>query len=439
MTGTNGGVAASAGVAATAGVAAAAEPTFRDVTPAQWRTLAAAMLGWMFDSMDFLLYVMAIGRLQQYFGFSAATAGLLATVTLLTAAAGGLTFGIIADKIGRVRTLSLTILVYSVCSIGSATSQTVLQLAVWRALLGFGMGGEWAAGAVLVAETWPPALRNKATSLMQSTWAIGAILAAGLAGLVFDVLPLGENAWRWLFALGALPGFLAWWVRRKIEEPEVWKKNRDAGLLAGNPYRVLFGKELRKRTLLACSLSSLLLFAYWGLFTWLPNILASPVEQGGAGMSIVKSAAFIIPMQIGAFIGYLSFGPLADRFGRRQTFAAFTVTAAIIVPVYLQLMTSPVALMLMGPVLGFVGHGYWSMLGPLLSELFPTSVRASGQGLGYNSGRVLGAAAPYVMGVLAGIPGVGLIAALGLTSAFYLGAAALVFALPDSSKAPLTG
>lgn len=419
------------------GVAAPEVTSFRDVTPAQWRTLAAAMMGWMFDSMDFMLYVMAIGRLQQYFGFSAATAGLLATVTLLTAAAGGLTFGVISDKIGRVRTLSLTIIVYSVCSLGSATAQSVTQLIIWRALLGFGMGGEWAAGAVLVTETWPPALRNKATSLMQSTWALGAILAAGLAGLIFDVLPLGDNAWRWLFAVGALPGILAWWVRRKIEEPDIWKQNRDAGRLAGNPYRVLFGPKLRKRTLLACTLSSFLLFAYWGLFTWLPNILASPVAQGGAGMSIVKSAAFIIPMQIGAFIGYLSFGPIADKLGRRRTFAAFTVTAAIIVPIYLQLMTSPVLLMIMGPVLGFVGHGYWSMLGPLLSELFPTAVRGSGQGLGYNSGRVMGAAAPYIMGVLAGIPSIGLIAALGLTSAFYIGAAILVFALPDASKAPL--
>lgn len=135
--------------------------TFRDVTPAQWRTLIAAAAGWMFDSMDFLIYVMAIGRLQQYFGFDSATAGLLATITLLTAAAGGLAFGVIADKIGRVRALSLTIIVYSVCSIGAATSQSIVQLAIWRALLGFGMGGEWAAGGVLVSETWPAALRNK--------------------------------------------------------------------------------------------------------------------------------------------------------------------------------------------------------------------------------------------------------------------------------------
>jgi MFS family permease len=414
-----------------------AEATFRDVTPAQWRTLAAAMLGWMFDAMDFLIYVMAIGKLQQYFGFDSATAGLLATVTLVTAAAGGLAFGVIADKIGRARALTVTILVYSFCSIGAATSQSVVQLAIWRALLGFGMGGEWASGAVLVSETWPASLRNRAMAMMQSTWAIGAILAALVAGLAFDVLPLGPNAWRWLFAFGALPSLLAFWITRRVEEPEVWRQAKASGRAVGNPFATLFGPELRSRTILACTLSSLLLFAYWGLFTWLPNLLASPVEQGGAGMSIVKSTAFIIPMQIGAFAGYLSFGPLADRFGRRATFVAFTVTAAIIVPVYLRMISTPTALMLLGPVLGFVGHGYWSMLGPLLSELFPTAVRASGQGLGYNSGRLMGAAAPYIMGRLALVPSVGIVAALGVTSAFYLAAAALIFRLPDQSKAAL--
>ena len=417
---------------------AAPGASFRDVTPAQWRALVAAMAGWMFDSMDFLIYVMAIGRLQQYFGFNALTAGFLATLTLVTAAVGGLTFGVIADRIGRVRALSLTIIVYAVCSVGAATSQTVVQLAVWRSLLGFGMGGEWASGAVLVTETWPPELRNKASSLMQSTWALGAILAALLAGLFLDVLPLGDNAWRWLFAVGALPSLLAFWIMRRVEEPAVWKAHRDAGTLVRNPYALLLGRELRWRTILACTLSSLLLFAYWGLFTWLPNILASPVAQGGAGMSIVKSTAFLVPMQLGAFAGYLSFGPLADRFGRRATFAAFTITAAVIVPIYLRMMTTPTVLMALGPVLGFVGHGYWSMLSPLLSELFPTSVRASGQGLGYNFGRLAGAAAPSVMGGLAAVPHIGLIAALGLTSLFFLLAAGLVFALPDASKSALT-
>lgn len=412
-------------------------PWFRQLTPPQRRVLLAAMLGWMFDSMDFLIYVLAIGRLKSYFGFGDSVAGLLGTLTLLSAAAGGLSFGVIADKIGRVRALNFTILIFSICSLGAATAQSVVQLAIWRTLLGIGMGGEWASGAVLVSETVPAHLRNKATSAMQSTWALGAILAAALAGIVLDVLPLGDNGWRVLFAVGALPALLTLWMRRNIEEPEMWKQTRGSTAAKTNPYSVLFGPELRRRTLLACLLASLLQFAYWGLFFWLPNLLATPIEKGGAGMSVVKSTGWLIPMQAGAFIGYLSFGPLADRFGRRRVFAGFLTIAAILVPIYGRVVHSPTMLLILSPVLGCVGHAYWSMLAPFLSELFPTSVRASGQGLGYNSGRLLGALAPYVIGVLATLPAIGIVSALGVTSAFYIAAAALIFAFPDRSRAPL--
>lgn len=422
---------------ATPAVAGVRASWLRSLTTMERRVLLAAGLGWMFDSMDFLIYVLAIGRLKTYFGFNDATAGLLGTLTLVSAAVGGLSFGVIADRIGRVRALNITILIYSVCSLGAATSQSVVQLAIWRALLGLGMGGEWASGAVLVAESIRPELRNKATSAMQSTWAIGAILAAVLAGVVLDLLPLGDQAWRVLFALGGLPALITLWAQRRVEEPEIWRSTRNSPHATTHPYRVLFGADLRRRTLLACLLASLLQFAYWGLFFWLPNLLASPVEKGGAGMSVVKSTGWLIPIQVGAFIGYLSFGPLADRFGRRRVFVFFVCASALLVPVYGRLVHFPTLLLLLSPVLGCVGHAYWSVAAPLLSELFPTAVRASGQGLGYNSGRLLGALAPYVIGVLAGIPRVGIVSALSLTSAFYVGAAAVVFALPDQIKGRL--
>lgn len=436
MTESTAGVPTPAGPAAS-GIAAASGSWLRALTVAERRVLIAAGLGWMFDSMDFLIYVLAIGRLKSYFGFGDATAGLLGTLTLVSAAVGGLSFGVIADRIGRVRALNITILIYSICSLGAATSQSVVQLAIWRALLGLGMGGEWASGAVLVAESLRPELRNKATSAMQSTWALGAILAAILAGLVLDVLPLGDQAWRVLFALGGLPAFFTLWAQRRVEEPAIWQASRASPHAKTNPYRVLFGAELRKRTLLACLLASLLQFAYWGLFFWLPNLLASPIDKGGAGMSVVKSTGWLIPIQAGAFIGYLSFGPLADRFGRRRVFVAFVCASAILVPVYGRLVHHPTLLLLLSPVLGCAGHAYWSVAAPLMSELFPTAVRASGQGLGYNSGRLLGALAPYVIGVLAAVPHVGIVSALSLTSMFYLGAAAVVFALPDQSRAAL--
>lgn len=412
-------------------------PWYRTISPEQWRALLAAKLGWMLDAMDFLLYVMAIGRLKAYFGFDDATAGLLGTITLLVSAGGGILFGAIADRVGRTRALMGTILIFSLCSLGAATSQSLLQLLLWRALLGIGMGGEWASGAVLVSETWPAEHRTKAVGIMQSGWALGYILAAILAALVLGVLPLGREAWRWLFVLGVLPGLLTFWIRRKVAEPPVWAQRRAARRLAANPFGVLFGRRLVRRTVLATLIGASVQFAYWGLFFWLPSFLAAPVEQGGAGMTIVRSMSWIIPMQIGAYFGYLSFGFIADRLGRRRTFALYLATAALLVPVYGQLARSPAVLMVLGPILGFVGHGYFSMFGAFLAELFPTAVRATGQGLTYNLGRGLGALAPYTIGALATVPQVGIGSALALTSAFFVTGALLLFTLPDTSGKPL--
>ncbi len=223
-----------------------------------------------------------------------------------------------------------------------------------------------------------------------------------------------------------------------MPEPEIWRASQAPERVVANPYSVLFGRDLWKRTLLACALASLLQFAYWGVFFRLPNLLATPIDRGGAGMTVVKSIGWLIPMQVGAFIGYLSFGPLADHFGRRKGFVAFVVSAAVLVPIFGRAVDSPTTLLILTPLLGCVGHAYWSMMGPFLSELFPTAVRASGQGLGYNSGRLFGALAPYVIGVLATMPRIGIVAAPAVTSAFYLGAAALMVAFPDRSREPLT-
>lgn len=410
-------------------------PWYRTITREQWRALAAAKLGWMLDAMDFLIYVMAIGKLKVYFGFDDATAGLLGTITLLTSAVGGIAFGVIADRVGRTRALMATILIFSVASLGAATSQAVWQLAAWRVLLGFGMGGEWASGAVLVSETWPAEHRTKAVSIMQSGWALGYIAAALLAAVVLDMPALGDSAWRWLFVLGVLPAFFTLWIRRRVREPEAWvRRQREAGAARVNPFAVLLGPVHRRKTLLATALSACVQFANWGLFFWLPGFLGTPVDRGGAGMTIVKSAAWIIPVQLGAYLGYNSFGFIADRFGRRRTFVSYLLTAAVLVPVYGQMARSPGVLLALGPLLGFVGYGYFSMFGAFLAELFPTAVRATGQGLTYNLGRGMGALAPYTIGYLATLPRVGIGSALALTSAFFVSGALLSGFFPDTSR-----
>jgi MFS family permease len=413
-------------------------PWYRTITRAQWHVLAAAKLGWMLDAMDFMLYAMAIGQLQLYFGFDDAMAGLVGMVTLALSASGGLLFGYVADRFGRIRALMGTVLIFSFASLGASTSQTIVQLLLWRALLGIGMGGEWASGAVLVSETWPAAHRNKAISIMQSGWALGYILAAVLAALVLGSTTFGAEGWRLLFAIGVLPALFVWWIRRNVPEPEPWRKRQALSYgPARNSFAVIFGPTLRARTLLLIALSSSVQFAYWGVFFWLPGFLVRPLEDGGAGMGIVGSLGWIIPVQLGAYAGYLSFGFLADAFGRRRTFILFMVAAAILVPIYGQMARSPLVLLLLGPLLGYVGHGYFSLFGGFMAEMFPTAVRATGQGTTYNAGRLIAALAPYVIGVLATLPGVGIGLALATTSAFFLLAAGLLLTLPDRSGEPL--
>src|SRR5512134_1663052 len=225
-------------------------PWYRTITPQQWRVLAAAKLGWMLDAMDFMLYAMALGQLRAYFEFDDATAGFLGTATLVMSGVGGLVFGYVADRFGRTRALMGTIVIFSLASLGAATSQSVLQLLFWRAVLGIGMGGEWASGAVLVSETWPPEHRNKAISIMQSGWAIGYIAAALLAAVVLSAPSLGDEAWRWLFVAGVAPALFALWIRRNVRESPAWTaRTQSARDEAANPFKIIFGRELIGRTL----------------------------------------------------------------------------------------------------------------------------------------------------------------------------------------------
>src|ERR1700736_3572744 len=276
-----------------------ASPWYRSISPMQWKVLFAAQAGWMLDGMDIMLYAFALTAIQKEFGLSSAAAGSLVSLTLVASAFGGGFAGLLADRYGRARMLVFSILTYSLFTGMTATATSVGWLALWRALVGFGLGAEWSAGSVLVAETWPAEHRGKAIGLTQSGWAIGYLLAALLTALI-----LPTYGWRPLFLVGALPALLTVWIQRTIPEPEIWKKTKQSERERGGrltPLSAILKPPLLRRTAIATLLCTSLLFAYWGLFTWIPAYLSSHVSPGGAGMSIVKSSGWIVPVQIGAF------------------------------------------------------------------------------------------------------------------------------------------
>jgi len=398
--------------------------SLREVPRESWKALFAGQVGWMLDAMDFMLFTFALRAIQAEFGLESGTMGLLFTVALVAGAIGGIFFGRLADAIGRVRALMWSMIIYAGATGGLATSSTIWHLVFWRIVVGIGMGGEWSCGSVLVAETWPAKHRAKAMGFMQSGWAIGALAAAGLSALILE--PLG---WRILFLVGAFPAIVAVFIRSSVEEPEIWREERKSAGRRPEPLLELFTPRHIRRTIFASLLAGAVLVAYWGLFSWLPSFLATPVTEGGAGMTLTKSAAWMIVVQIGAFLGYVSFGWFADRFGRRPAFTFFMIAASIVVPIYANAPSERV-LLVIGPLVGFFGSGYFSLFGAFLAELFPTSVRGSAQGFCYNVGRLASAAAPWLIGLAADSKGL----ALGLTinSMFFAVAAVLIWTLPET-------
>jgi MFS family permease len=399
---------------------------FADVDRRAWRALFAAQLGWMLDAMDVMLFTFALVPIQNEFGLTSKEMGIPLAVTLFAAAFGGIWFGRLADRIGRVRAMTISILVYSLATAGLATAQSLWQIIAWRVLVGLGMGGEWSCGSVLVAETWPAKDRAKAMGIMQSGWAIGALIAAGLSALMLE-----RFGWRALFLVGATPAILAFVIRRTVEEPPLWREREKSV----TRFADIFSAVYRRRTVIATSIAASVLVAYWGVTSWLPALLATRIEQGGAGLSVTKAAASLILLQVGAFLGYVSFGWIADRIGRRPAFTLFMIAAAIVVPLFAFRAHSPVALFTLGPLVGYFAHGYFSLFGAMLAELFPTNIRATAQGFCYNAGRLVSAMAPYAIGAAATKHGLGF--SLSFTAVFFALGAILIWLLPETKGTEL--
>ena len=399
------------------------------VTDAERRSLVAGGLGWMLDAMDVMLYSLVLAHLMRDLGMGKAEGGLLNSLTLLASAIGGLAFGFLADRVGRTRALMASILVYSVASGACGLSQTIVQLAICRFILGLGMGGEWTTGAALIAETWPPEHRAKALGLMQSTWAIGEMIAAGVVALVLPTL-----GWRAVFFVGVLPALIVFWIRRDVPESEIWQRRQAASSTPAGSLRVLWRKDLRRNGLVATAMNACGMFGYWGLFTWIPAYLSLPVTEGGRGLSLMKTTTWLVVMGLGKWLGYALFGFFADAVGRRRSYVAYLVVAAALVPLY-GITREPAWLLVLGPLVAFFGTGFFSGFSAIASELFPTEVRATAMGLSYNVGRGLSAAAPALVGLIATRAGFG--AAFLVLAAAFLAGALLALLLPETKGRPL--
>jgi MFS family permease len=407
------------------------------MSPAWWReapgsarrALIAGSLGWMLDSFDVNLYALVLPAVMAALRLDPITAGSLQSLTLMSAAVGGLLFGLVADRWGRVRALMISVLLYSVFTAACGAATSAALLAVFRVGLGLGMGAEWASGAALVSETWPDRHRAKALAWMQSAWAVGFALAAVVNYLVQTVAGL---PWRAVFFVGVLPALVTLWVRRRVPEPELWRRapGREVpgALFLARAARGLGGARLRRTVALAL-LSSCTLFAYWGFNTWVPTYLSASPSSGGLGATASVMTGLIVANQVGTWCGYVSFGYVADALGRRRAYVGYLLAAAALVWAYTSV-HAIWALLAIGPAASFFATGHFSGFGTVTAELYPTPVRATAQALTYNLGRIASAYAPRLVGAVAqnhGYP-----AALSITALAFVAGAICWTMIPES-------
>ena len=369
---------------------------YGELAPKEKRTFWACFCGWALDALDVQIFSFAIPAIIVTFSITNADAGLIGTVTLLTSAVGGWFAGILADRFGRVRTLQITVIWFAFFTFLCGFAQSYPQLLVFRALMGLGFGGEWAAGAVLMGEVIRAQHRGKAVGSVQSGWAIGWAVAAILSTVLFTALPQ-DTAWRALFWIGLLPAFLVFFVRRFVDDPPVFIAAQ-ARIAGGHPRASaleIFSPAMLKTTILTSLLTTGAQGGYYALFTWLPTYLN--VERK---LSVIGSGGYIAVVIVGSFIGYLVSAHLADRIGRRANFILYAVGSAVTMVVYTLLPINDALMLLLGFPLGFFASGIFSGMGPFLTENFPTRVRGSGQGFTYNFGRGFAALNPTFVGLL---------------------------------------
>jgi MFS family permease len=380
---------------------------YRDLGAAERRTFWACFLGWALDALDVQLYSFAVPALIAVWHITNAQAGLLATSALVISAFGGWIAGMLADRVGRARLLMIMIAWFAVFTFLSGFTNNFEQLLVVRGLQGFGFGGEWAAGSVLIGEVIRGADRGKAVGTVQSAWAWGWGAAAIVATVIFQVFPQ-EIAWRALFFVGILPAFLVFYIRTRVPEPAIF--NEAAKSAARRNTFDIFAHELLPTTLLGAALATGAQGGYYAITTFLPTFLRTQRH-----LTVLGTGGYLAVIIIGSWLGYVVSAYLSDAIGRRKNFFIFAIGSLAIAIAYTQTEISDSLMLVLGFPLGFFASGIFSGLGPVLTELFPTSVRGAGQGFCYNFGRGIGAFFPTLVGLLSASVGLG--TAIGIFAA----------------------
>jgi MFS family permease len=377
------------------------------VTHEAWKALAGSAIGYAMDGFDLLILGFMLRIIAAALHLTPTQGASLVTATLVGAVIGGVGFGILSDRIGRVRVLTWTIVVFAVFTGLCALAQGYWDLLFYRTMAGVGLGGEFGIGMALVAEAWPASKRARASSYVGLGWQGGVLVAALLTPMLLPVI-----GWRGMFAVGLFPAVAAYFIRKDLHEPEVFVE-RTARAPAKSSLRLLVADAETTRIslgmIILCGVQN---FGYYGVMIWLPSYLSSRF-----GFGLTQSATWTVVTILGMAVGIYGFGQAADRLGRKPAFITWMVGAGVMVVVYSRL-TDPMALLVAGAVMGFFVNGMLGGYGALMSELYPTAARATAQNVLFNIGRAIGGFGPVVVGAIA--TSLGFQTAIALLAVLYL-------------------
>ena len=359
-----------------------------------WKALVGSAVGYAMDGFDLLILGFMLSAISADLNLTPAQSGSLVTWTLIGSVVGGIVFGALSDRYGRVRVLTWTIVLFAVFTGLCAIAQGYWDLLIYRTIAGIGLGGEFGIGMALAIEAWPAKHRAKAASYVALGWQVGVLAAA----LLTPVL-LPHIGWRGMFVVGVFPAFVAWYLRVRLHEPEIFSQKQTAlstqKISKLESFKLLVkDKATTKVSLGVVVLTSVQNFGYYGIMIWMPNFLSKQL-----GFSLTRSGLWTAVTVCGMMAGIWIFGRLADRIGRKPSFLLFQLGAVISIITYSQL-TDPTAMLVAGAFLGMFVNGMMGGYGALMAEAYPTEARATAQNVLFNLGRAVGGFGPVVVGAI---------------------------------------